>query len=79
MTAFFYPSVMFISESTARARIFPSFTVKRTFTASNVGQLPINIVSININGYECSGYGFRILDCEPFILLPNKSKKLDIA
>jgi len=67
------------NKSTARARIFPSFTVKRTFTASNVGQLPINIVSININGYECSGYGFRILDCEPFVLLPNKSRKLDIT
>eukprot|EP00795_Rhopilema_esculentum_P000911 gene911-10667_t len=67
------------NKSTARARTFPSFTVKRSFTATNAGQLPISVMSININGYECSGYGFRILDCEPFTLLPNKSRKLDIT
>ena len=71
--------ISFLIESTAKARTFPSFTVRRTFTAKNVGQLPLHILSMNINGYECDGYGFRILNCEPFTLQPNDSQRIDIA
>jgi hypothetical protein len=67
------------NKSTPKARVYPSFTVKAPFTATNQGQLPIYVVSLNINGYECEGYGFRILNCQPFVLQPNTSKKLDIS
>ena len=66
-------------ESTPKARIYPSFTVKGSFTATNAGQLPVEVASMNINNYECEGYGFRILNCEPFTLMPNASRKIDIT
>ena len=74
-------NLCFISfvESTPKARVYPSFTVKGSFTATNVGQLPVEVASMNINNYECEGYGFRILNCEPFTLMPNSSKKIDIT
>ena len=67
------------NKSTPKARIYPSFTVKGSFTATNTGQLPVHVINMNINSYECEGYGFRILNCEPFILQPNTSRKIDIT
>lgn len=67
------------NKSTPKARVYPSFTVKGSFTATNAGQLPVEVVSMNINNYECEGYGFRILNCEPFTLMPNASKRIDIT
>jgi hypothetical protein len=46
--------------------IVPSFTVKRTFTARNSGQLPIYIHSMSIGNAGCEGYGFKIIDCVSF-------------
>ncbi|XP_047126881.1 transmembrane protein 131 isoform X1 [Hydra vulgaris] len=66
-------------KSTPKARLYPSFTVKRSFTATNYGQLPVHIAYMNINSYECEGFGFRILNCEPFVLAPNSSHKIDIS
>ncbi|KAJ9592481.1 hypothetical protein L9F63_015897, partial [Diploptera punctata] len=57
----------------------PNLTVKRSFTARNTGELPIHITAFNINGLPCEGYGFRILNCAPFHLLPNGTRKIDIA
>ena len=70
---------IFFIESTPKARVYPSFTVKRSFTATNHGQLPLHIIFMNINSYECEGFGFRILNCEPFVLMPNSSQKIDIT
>jgi len=67
------------NKSTPKARVYPSFTVKRSFTAQNVGQLPVHVVSMNVNNYECEGYGFRILNCESFVLMPNSSRRIDIT
>jgi hypothetical protein len=59
--------------------IVPSFTVKRTFTARNSGQLPIYIHSMSIGNAGCEGYGFKIIDCVSFELLPNDSRKVDVV
>ncbi|XP_060530816.1 transmembrane protein 131 isoform X2 [Cylas formicarius] len=57
----------------------PNLTVKRSFTARNMGDIPISINSFHINYLECEGYGFKVIDCEPFILPPNGTRKIDIA
>ncbi|VEN50874.1 unnamed protein product [Callosobruchus maculatus] len=57
----------------------PNLTVKRTFTARNIGELTVYVHSFRINDEECEGYGFRVIDCEPFVLPPNGTKKIDIA
>lgn len=57
----------------------PNFTVKRTFTARNIGEVTLYIHSFHINDYNCEGYGFKVMDCEPFALHPNQTKKIDIA
>ncbi|XP_038063228.1 transmembrane protein 131-like [Patiria miniata] len=65
--------------SSPKARVPPNFTVKRSFTLKNTGQLPIHIKSFSINGYDCNGYGFKVLQCRPMELVPNETKRLDIA
>ncbi|KAK7021786.1 hypothetical protein SK128_004918, partial [Halocaridina rubra] len=57
----------------------PNFTVKRTFTARNTGELPVQVWGFNINDLPCEGYGFKVLNCEGFELAPNASHKVDIA
>ncbi|XP_011257207.1 transmembrane protein 131 isoform X3 [Camponotus floridanus] len=57
----------------------PVLTVKRSFTARNTGELPIEIYSFYINDWRCEGYGFKVLDCAPFKLNPNATKRIEIA
>lgn len=57
----------------------PNLTVKRSFTARNTGDLSIYVSGFSINGLPCEGYGFRVLNCVPFQLPPNGTKKIDIA
>ncbi|XP_054721293.1 transmembrane protein 131-like [Uloborus diversus] len=57
----------------------PNFTVRKTFTAKNTGALPIYIKGFDINGKSCTGYGFRVFNCQGFELKPNASRKIDIA
>lgn len=52
---------------------------KRTFTAKNYGEVPLMINSMRIENDACLGYGFKVLNCEPFQLMPNESKKIEIA
>ncbi|XP_054166549.1 transmembrane protein 131-like [Oppia nitens] len=65
--------------------IEPTFTVHRTFTAVNVGKL-----SMRINGFAigpqnggtamtCQGFGFKVINCNPFDLRPNENRKIHIA
>ncbi|XP_072746094.1 transmembrane protein 131 isoform X2 [Anoplolepis gracilipes] len=56
----------------------PVLTVKRSFTARNTGELPIEIYGFYINDWLCEGYGFKILDCTPFKLNPNATKRIEI-
>ncbi|KAF5274287.1 hypothetical protein FQR65_LT04405 [Abscondita terminalis] len=57
----------------------PNLTVKRTFTARNMGEVPIFVTGFFINNLPCEGYGFKVLNCESFMLLPNTTRKIDIA
>lgn len=57
----------------------PNLTVKRSFTARNTGDVTISVKSFFINGFPCEGYGFKVLNCVPFELPPNATKKVDIA
>ncbi|KAK3100282.1 hypothetical protein FSP39_017460 [Pinctada imbricata] len=59
--------------------MIPNFTVRRPFTLKNSGELPFYVLRYSINGHECEGYGFRVLDCDGFELLPNTSRRIDIA
>lgn len=57
----------------------PNLTVKRSFTARNTGDITVYVNGFYINGLPCEGYGFKVLNCEAFRLLPNATKKIDIA
>ncbi|XP_046626245.1 transmembrane protein 131 isoform X3 [Neodiprion virginianus] len=57
----------------------PNLTVKRSFTARNTGELPIDIHGFYISGLYCEGYGFKVLNCAAFKLNPNATKKIEIA
>lgn len=52
---------------------------KRTFTAKNYGEVPLMIGGMRVENNLCLGYGFKVLNCEPFQLMPNESKKIEIA
>ncbi|XP_076273813.1 transmembrane protein 131 isoform X2 [Rhynchophorus ferrugineus] len=57
----------------------PNLTVRRTFTAKNLGEVAVHVYGFQINGYHCEGFGFKVLNCDPFILQPNSSKRIEIA
>jgi hypothetical protein len=74
----------------------PQVTVRRSFIARNIGEIPLEILSLvvfpqqesfwswalgspEIDGDGCEGYGFRILNCHPFLLQPNQTHSIDIA
>ena len=75
-TSFFF---YFSSERKQSKLISPSFTVKRTLTARNTGQLPFWVNDFYIDDARCQGYSFTVLNCEGFELAANASKKVDIA
>lgn len=66
-------------ERTRKLSVPPNLTVKRSFTARNTGDITILITNFFINGFECEGYGFKVLNCSPFELKPNATHKVDIA
>uniref|UniRef100_A0A0C9S2V7 TMEM131 protein n=1 Tax=Fopius arisanus TaxID=64838 RepID=A0A0C9S2V7_9HYME len=66
-------------KETARKNTLPNLTVKRSFTARNTGELPIDVYGFSISGIACEGYGFKVLNCESFKLNPNSTRKIEIA
>ncbi|XP_064610189.1 transmembrane protein 131-like isoform X2 [Liolophura sinensis] len=60
-------------------KTMPLFTVRRTFTIRNTGELPFYVHGFAINDSPCEGYGFKVLECQGFDLQPNTSRKIDIA
>lgn len=56
----------------------PNFTLKRTFKVENTGQLQMNIETIEVSGYPCEGYGFKVVNCQEFALSANASKDIII-
>ncbi|XP_072118848.1 transmembrane protein 131 isoform X1 [Mobula birostris] len=56
----------------------PNFTLKRIFKVENTGLLPVFVKSMEISGYICEGYGFKVVNCQEFALKPNASKEIII-
>lgn len=56
----------------------PNFTLKRTFKVENTGQLQIRIEAIEVSGYPCEGYGFKVVNCQEFVLSANASRDIII-
>ncbi|KAJ8382693.1 hypothetical protein SKAU_G00034710 [Synaphobranchus kaupii] len=57
----------------------PVFAITKSFKVENAGELPLTIVSMNINGYKCEGFGFEVLECRSFQLDYNSSTEINIA
>ncbi|XP_028292668.1 transmembrane protein 131-like, partial [Gouania willdenowi] len=57
----------------------PLFTIKKSFKVENAGELPLTVMSMNINGYSCQGFGFEVLQCHSFRLDHNTSSEITIA
>ena len=66
-------------KSVSKQHSLPNLTVKRPFTARNTGKLPLWVTGFHIDSQPCQGFGFKVLDCEPFLLAANDSKKIHIA
>ncbi|XP_038610943.1 transmembrane protein 131-like isoform X1 [Tachyglossus aculeatus] len=54
-------------------------SITKNFKVENIGPLPITVSSMKINGYNCQGYGFEVLDCQEFSLDPNSSREISIV
>nr|XP_019577919.1 PREDICTED: transmembrane protein 131-like isoform X2 [Rhinolophus sinicus] len=54
-------------------------SITKNFKVENIGPLPITVISLKINGYNCQGYGFEVLDCHQFSLDPNTSRDISIV
>ncbi|XP_020637024.3 transmembrane protein 131-like isoform X1 [Pogona vitticeps] len=54
-------------------------SITKNFKVENIGHLPITINSMKINGYNCQGYGFEVLDCQGFFLAQNSSREISIV
>lgn len=57
----------------------PLFAIRKSFKVENAGELPLTVMSMNINGYTCQGYGFEVLQCRSFSLEHNTSSEITIA
>ena len=54
-------------------------SVKQYVDVLNEGDLPVSVKSISIGGEPCECYGFRAVDCKPFVLQPNETARLRLA
>ncbi|XP_012687308.2 transmembrane protein 131-like [Clupea harengus] len=57
----------------------PLFAIRKSFKVENAGELPLTVMSMNINGYKCQGFGFEVLQCQSFTLDYNSSSEITIA
>ncbi|KAM9770093.1 transmembrane protein 131-like isoform 1-T1 [Menidia menidia] len=57
----------------------PLFAIRKSFKVENTGELPLTVMSMNINGYKCQGFGFEVLQCHSFSLEHNTSSEITIA
>ncbi|KAK7878150.1 hypothetical protein WMY93_031196 [Mugilogobius chulae] len=57
----------------------PLFAIKKSFKVENAGELPLTVMSMNINGYKCQGFGFEVLQCHSFHLDHNSSLEITIV
>lgn len=57
----------------------PLFAIRKSFKVENVGELPLTVTSMNVNGYKCQGFGFEVLQCRSFSLDHNGSSEITVA
>ncbi|KAL1023493.1 hypothetical protein UPYG_G00041460 [Umbra pygmaea] len=57
----------------------PLFAIRKSFKVENAGELPLTVMSMNVNGYKCQGFGFEVLHCRSFSLEHNSSAEISIA
>lgn len=57
----------------------PLFAIRKSFKVENAGELPLTVMSMNINGYKCQGFGFEVLQCHSFSLDHNTTSEITIA
>uniref|UniRef100_A0A1A7XUK2 KIAA0922 n=1 Tax=Iconisemion striatum TaxID=60296 RepID=A0A1A7XUK2_9TELE len=57
----------------------PLFAIRKSFKVENAGELPLTVMSMNINGYKCQGFGFEVLQCRSFSIEHNSSSEITIA
>ena len=57
----------------------PLLTVRRQFKIKNSGLTSVYVRGFDIEGSECEGYGFRVLNCDGFSLAPDEQRDVDIA
>ncbi|KAI4901851.1 hypothetical protein NFI96_034598, partial [Prochilodus magdalenae] len=57
----------------------PLFAIQKSFKVENAGELPLTVMSMNINGYKCQGFGFEVLQCRSFSIDYNSSSEITIA
>ncbi|XP_037388774.1 transmembrane protein 131-like isoform X1 [Pygocentrus nattereri] len=57
----------------------PLFAIQKSFKVENAGELPLTVMSMNINGYKCQGFGFEVLQCRSFSVDYNSSSEITIA
>lgn len=53
-------------------------TVRRELTLRNAGRVGVRVIGFEIEGESCGGGGFRI-ECSPFRLSPNRTRRLETA
>lgn len=68
-----------ILPSGLRSSSKPLFAIRKSFKVENAGELPLTVISMNINGYKCQGFGFEVLQCPSFSLEQNTSSEITIA
>ncbi|XP_062865266.1 transmembrane protein 131-like [Trichomycterus rosablanca] len=57
----------------------PLFAIQKSFKVENAGELPLTVMSMNINGYKCQAFGFEVLQCRSFSIDNNSSSEITIA
>ncbi|XP_049328514.1 transmembrane protein 131-like isoform X4 [Astyanax mexicanus] len=62
-----------------RSHTKPLFAIQKSFKVENAGELPLTVMSMNINGYKCQGFGFEVLPCRSFSVDYNSSSEITIA
>ena len=47
-------------DCSTKESIVSGLTLKRSFTAKNLGEIPVHVYDFLINGYSCEAYGFKV-------------------
>ena len=57
----------------------PLYSVTRPFKVKNLGMTSFYVKGFYIEDFPCEGFGFRVINCEPFSLEPSETKDIYIA